>query len=228
MASEGSKYPVASEILDVRVDWMDGYGNSPSWALLLNSPQHPNFFAYDGLENPVTTWEHRNGLYRAESGMFVNFKAYSGPSDGYGGASMPIILADGEKLVMKGPWSSRAGCANQLFPERDRCVEFSTPYASTPEGLKEDWKRPYFGGLGGIAIKANVLIAWLRERDWVCQHLHNVLDDGRRTNNHTLTNEKVRVAWEYRDNEPVLIPLDYKTGKPKDALRKNERLEEVT
>lgn len=224
-----AEYPVASKIIDVRVDWMDGWGNDPHWNVLLDSPKHPEFFAWDTVKNPVQTWEHRDGLWRAESGIFVNFKAYSRPGDGYGGQSYPVIDTDGRKTIMKGPWSSRAGCANAIFPGHERCVEFSTPYSHTPEGLKQEWSRARFGGIGGVAIQAKVLIQWLRDNDWFCQHVHTTLDDeGRRTDELKLSREKVRVGWQTSRGEPVLIPLHYATGKPKNELIDGESLEEVT
>lgn len=215
-------------IHDVRIDWMDRYGNDPTWYILLQNDETPRFFDFDQNGKCVKTWENKNGMWRAEEGDFVNFKAYSAPGDGYGGSVYPVILKSGERVELKGPWSSRAGCANRVFTNRDRCVEYSTPGEQTFAQRQEAWKRPYFGGLGGCAIKANALIEWLFDHDFMCQHLHlKKGSDAFRNPEFTITREKCRLAWFHEDKEPVLRPIDYLSGEPKNKVLDGSPMIEV-
>lgn len=71
-------------------------------------------------------FEERQGLYRAQLGDFVKFYYYTKPGNGYGGMSVDITMIDGSKRTLKGPWSSRAGCVNRVFYDRDHVYECVT------------------------------------------------------------------------------------------------------
>lgn len=80
------------------------------------------------LAEGVNTWlthgfEQRGDIYRAEDGDIVQYYCYDKPGGGYGGRRFDITMRDGSRRSLIGPWSSRAGVVNKLFPDRDACVE---------------------------------------------------------------------------------------------------------
>lgn len=62
-------------------------------------------------------------IYRAQDGDEVCFYCYEAPGRGFGGAKIGITMIDGSKRFLIGPWSSREGVINNLFHDRDHCVE---------------------------------------------------------------------------------------------------------
>jgi hypothetical protein len=91
------------KILDMKVHWYENFDNEPELMLLVDKlPDH------DDLR-----YEKKGPLYFAEKDGYVSFFAYSQPGDGYGGRVFPIVLTDGTKMDLKGPWSSRAGAMNR-------------------------------------------------------------------------------------------------------------------
>lgn len=71
-------------------------------------------------------FEKREGIYRAEAGDLVKFYSYTGPSTGFGGMICSIHMADGSHETLEGPWSSRTGVVNMLYPDREPIVECIT------------------------------------------------------------------------------------------------------
>lgn len=68
-------------------------------------------------------FEKRHGIYRAQEGDLVRFFSYTEPGNGYGGWQFNIHLTDGSHEHIIGPWSSRAGVVNMLYPDRDAVIE---------------------------------------------------------------------------------------------------------
>ena len=185
----------AQELLDVRVHWMEGYGNSPSWYGRVNYIQ--DFFEAD---EPI--WEKKGSMFRAEKGIEVNYKHYTAPDRGYGGSLFSTMLIDGTKKNLIGPWSSRATCCNEAFPARERCIEMALV-----EDL-ERWERGYT--FLSSNIRVGVLIDWLRKHDFMVEQVFG------RDSKKYMQRGKIRLAWQTdgSDREVRLLPLRL-DGSPK-------------
>jgi hypothetical protein len=86
------------------VKWMEGWGNRPTIAI-----------AVDKLpDRSALRYEQRGSLYYAELEGLVSFFSYSRPDDGFGGRHFDIVMTDGSKKKLIGPWSSRAGAMNSV------------------------------------------------------------------------------------------------------------------
>ena len=94
------------KILQAKVQWFQGYGNNPVMQVLVDKIPNRKDLRY----------KQKGGLYYAELEGFVHFLYKKGQHQekGFGGYAWPITLSSGEKKILKGPWSSRAGVANQL------------------------------------------------------------------------------------------------------------------
>lgn len=68
-------------------------------------------------------YEQRDCLYRAELGDIASFFSYCAPGSGFGGHHYHITMLDGSKRTLIGPWSSRPGAINLLFPDREPLVD---------------------------------------------------------------------------------------------------------
>ena len=98
------------KILNARVNWMRGCENYPYVELLVD--KLPN--------NEQLRYEERAHLYLAESDGLVSFMYHSGDpvnQEGHGGRRFTLTMKDGNTVTLVGPWSSRSGAANELFPE---------------------------------------------------------------------------------------------------------------
>lgn len=155
------------KILDLRVDWVDAYGNSPRWMVLLN---HTNTFAHNG--EPL--WERSSDgtHWRAEKGIEVDYFGYHGEGletdrneGGYGGHCYEITMKNGSKRILKGPWSSRAALCNLVFPNHAPCVEVSITTDL------DDWN----SGMGYCTSSGDLLesaiLAFLREQKLIIRQL---------------------------------------------------------
>ena len=91
------------KILKGRVDWKEGRANRPRLYLLVD--RLPNL---DDMR-----FREREGFYFAERDGYCSFFSYRGPGNGFGGAHFPITMVDGEKRVLKGPWSSSSSTMNE-------------------------------------------------------------------------------------------------------------------
>ena len=89
------------KILNAKVNWMKGYANDPYLEVLV-----------DKIPRDDLRYEQKGELFFAEHEGYVSFFAYSGPGDGYGGSRFDIIMKDGSKKTLIGPWSSRPGVMN--------------------------------------------------------------------------------------------------------------------
>ena len=88
------------KILDVAIDWMDGYGNDPAWRVLVNRE----------CDRPFKNYERRPTLggfmYRAESDLQIDFMHHSGGDKndgGFGGSTYELRMKGGfDKHVLAG------------------------------------------------------------------------------------------------------------------------------
>lgn len=181
------------KILKARIDWMDGWGNSPTFQALMDGDSSNHY------DKEYFGWEGRNGLYRSQIGNSISFKAYTAPGDGYGGSTFNVGLKDGTRLDMKGPWSSRPGCVNKYFPDRPLVVGVNT----TDNAIR--FQQPHFGGFAGD-IAADHLIEWFRRNNFECDC---VVGQGQyRDRAYQLVRQKVRIGWVTDSSgEKTLEPL---------------------
>ena len=96
------------EIKDMRVDWMQGYGNHPRIEILVNKiPDFP-FEEFKFVK--------KGKIYYAEKEGIAKFFSYPGdsPGEGFGGSKFEITLKNGDKKTLIGPWSSNSGYVNSL------------------------------------------------------------------------------------------------------------------
>jgi hypothetical protein len=95
-----------SKILKMKLDWMEGWGNSPRLKVLFN-------------ELPCERYEERNGLYLSIDGDAAHYIYWNGDGNtgGYGGREIEVTMKDGSVRKLLGPWSSRAECVSKEFPE---------------------------------------------------------------------------------------------------------------
>ena len=86
-----------------------------------------------------TDWEERGGYYRAQYGDLIQYFAYDGPGRGFGGAKFDIVMSDGEKRTLIGPWSSSSGVINHVFCDREpvtECVNAHSPVVTCVNALR--------------------------------------------------------------------------------------------
>lgn len=97
------------KVLAARINWMLDWSNSPELEILVDKIPASEDLRY----------ERRDNLYVAEDAGYVSFYYWKGPGNtsGFGGAAIPVTMKDGSTVELLGPWSSRAGCVNQLWPE---------------------------------------------------------------------------------------------------------------
>jgi hypothetical protein len=123
------------KIIKAKVDWKDGWSNNPSLIVLVDKMPDRNILRY----------EEKDGLYYAQHEGYVNFFYYVQPNNGFGGRCFDIIMKDGSKEVLKGPWSSRASVANSAG--FGPCID-----VSITDSLKV-WKRGYTFYSGSITVE---------------------------------------------------------------------------
>lgn len=94
------------KILDAKVDWYKQYANHPVMKVLVDRIPKMEELRYI----------YKDGLYYGELDGYVRFLYKMGDrqEEGFGGTHYAITLVNGERKILKGPWSSRAGVANQL------------------------------------------------------------------------------------------------------------------
>lgn len=99
------------KILDAKVNWNDGFMNSPDLQILVD--EIPD---WDSLRFERRAWcfaaYHPDGYVGFLSGDPEK------PGHGYGGDAFNLTMLDGSTVKLIGPWSSRAGAVNSQFPER--------------------------------------------------------------------------------------------------------------
>lgn len=112
-------------ITGVSVNWNEEWANSPEFVIHVK-------IEGDRFKSTFTDYEH----YRAfpmggDCAMYVALGMvwgsffYHNPSNEcrYAGAVFPIILDSGEQIKVKGPWSSRSACVNELLNPEDHLLD---------------------------------------------------------------------------------------------------------
>jgi len=99
------------KVLAASVEWSDQFANDPMLELLVD-------------KIPTTSemrFENKESMWVAYNDGYVEFYSHTGRDEnqrGFGGAVYDITLVDGTKKSLRGPWSSRAGVVNAIFPDR--------------------------------------------------------------------------------------------------------------
>ncbi|RJQ30295.1 hypothetical protein C4565_00490 [Candidatus Parcubacteria bacterium] len=93
--------------INARVEWNLNWANDPRVEILV-----------EGFETGRKDMKYKtdgNGIYYAEKDGKVSFyyKCGDHQEDGFGGRHFELQMEDGTTKVLKGPWSSRAGCMNR-------------------------------------------------------------------------------------------------------------------
>lgn len=111
--------------LAVEVDWMFDWGNRPKLKFFVDKLPEMDNYDYTILGNSNS---QHSRLYYAEKDGFVDYlldttnpDGTSKQEDGFAGRHFEIILKGGQKMVLKGPWSSRSGVVNKYFD--NPCME---------------------------------------------------------------------------------------------------------
>lgn len=197
-------------ILDIRVDWMEGWANDPRWTALLSKDDYPKG------EEPI--WhivKHLGGsgrtTCRAEKGVVVRYFTHD-PRDqaGYGGSVYTATDRNGVTYSFKGPWSSRSAVINSIFLGLDPCVE-----VAYTDSLK-DWNSGYAMTAGDLKVSA--ILTWLRNHNFVCGQ--KIIDEngpknryGRREQT-KIVQGKIQACWMKNHGEKYFRPLR-EDGRPK-------------
>lgn len=105
------------EILDMSIDWMEDWVNSPN--IKLEVDKIPE------LEELV--FIRRGNLYFAEQDGYARLFSYQGPGEGYGGKEFKINMKDGSEKILIGPWSSGSHIGNIFFT---KCLEVTATLES--------------------------------------------------------------------------------------------------
>ncbi len=94
------------KIRQASVDWREDSGGDPVLQVLVDEIP-----SRDELR-----FEHEDGIYCGIKSGFAVYYTWSGEGNdgGFSGDCYEITMRDGEQVTLKGPWSSRAGCVNQL------------------------------------------------------------------------------------------------------------------
>jgi hypothetical protein len=90
------------------VDWKEGYANDPKLQVLVD----------EVTPRSELRFEHEDGLWVGIEDGYVEYYAWSGDGNdgGYSGRCFEITAVDGGRVILRGPWSSRAGCVNKPRP----------------------------------------------------------------------------------------------------------------
>ncbi len=122
------------KVLNAKVQWNLNWGNSPQLEVLVDEIPKNLLFT------------QKKSLFYGENKGYVEFYHWTAPDNnqGYGGSHIPITIINGEVVILKGPWSSRAGVMN--FNNFGPCVEVSL----TDDEV--DYKRGYTFMSGAITL----------------------------------------------------------------------------
>lgn len=143
--------------MQIRVDWMEKWGNDPHFVL-------------EGVEyaKPVALWERQGHFYRRDGDLFVEYFVHNPRNEtGFSGATFQGRLKDGSSFNIKGPWSSRPGCINNVWPDRKivgvECGRLST--AIHAHIFIEWWRtnRPDWGLCWGLRWEGEPTLQPLRD-----------------------------------------------------------------
>ena len=116
------------KISKTEVNWMMRWGNDPYIILHVDSevPFEQFRFKERQLDGGTFYWAHD-----AVSGQVWYLLHHPGNETGFGGSEWDLVMEDGSRRTVKGPWSSRAGVANRWF--EPHCVDVTL---ATQEGFR--------------------------------------------------------------------------------------------
>lgn len=115
--------------LDTTVRWNEEWANHPEFEINIKQedrtrPFHNEEFKYRAF--PVDT-NHKGDqrvMYIAVGDVWGDFLFHDpGNEAGYGGHTFPLTLESGGEIKIKGPWSSRAACANEFLGANEHLVD---------------------------------------------------------------------------------------------------------
>ena len=99
------------KLVKSEVNWMLGWANRPHLEITVDDIPSTNDIRYKKIGDLY--WGHLDG--------YVDFFAHDPTNPtGFSGRTFDLTLTEGEKVSIKGPWSSRAGAMNKHFPH---CVD---------------------------------------------------------------------------------------------------------
>lgn len=137
------------KIIDLEIDPMENCRNNPRLILVVDKLPSSKDLIYktQEIDDDIMYWAEKDG--------YVEFVLHV-PSDeaGFGGDTFTFTLENGEKVRVKGPWSSRSSVANKYFPHSKECIYY-------------EQGKSRLGGTGG-----NILISKIKpliekfEPDW--------------------------------------------------------------
>lgn len=97
-------------ITDIRIDWMDGFGNDPRIFVALT--ERPKFEEY--RKYPCQNGTEAGHLYVSQDHNLRDFFYWAKPDDGFGGWDRLVHIDDGSVERLIGGWSSRASVASEV------------------------------------------------------------------------------------------------------------------
>jgi hypothetical protein len=167
------------KIIDLRVRWNEGWGNSPSWDVLVDS--YPEFF-----HQHTRVWEGPRGgaCWRAEIGDAVSYLSHNNDGrnhGGFGGQTYHLYLkGSGKKVSLGGPFSGNAQWCNEHWRDRDACVEVSykdqvlgKPHSRRGEydptdAARDPWdQRSTYSCFCSGNIKVSAILEFLRSKKFI-------------------------------------------------------------
>lgn len=147
------------KIKSVKVDWMDGWDNNPTFEIELNRDPVGSEY-YPRETDPV--WQNFDGIHiahRSDSPLVWYFYTNGKPCNGFGGRTISGTFTNGDYFSYHGAWSSRAGVVNSI-----NRVDPRTGDVMVPTIIDVVWKH------GAMGVKfVDVYYWWLNnwlDLDW--------------------------------------------------------------
>lgn len=148
-------------ILRAHVDWNLEYANYPDLKVEVRKLPNTNAFRFRAHEARGHTF------YWAEYDGFVRYFVHDHRnSEGFGGRVFNITMESGEKREIKGPWSSRAGVLNSVFPP---CVDVTAYTPGDFTGVATAMTLPlatYAAMIAGVPLIRVPSEKECSDRDW--------------------------------------------------------------
>lgn len=122
--------PVPSSILNLTINDMIGWGNSPEYTVTVAKLPDFRKIPYHYSDRRYTAIDPDTGLlsiYRHGPLMEIDGVWQTDQGEGFGGRHFPILMQDGRRAVLRGPWHGVA------------------PLGTVEVYVREDETRSYFG-----------------------------------------------------------------------------------
>lgn len=95
--------------MKIEIDWMEEWANSPRFVV--------SEAGWPRSDEPA--WESKGHFHRADGDLFVRYFVVNPRNPtGFAGSTFTGTYKTGERFSFVGPWSSRAGCVNDTWPDR--------------------------------------------------------------------------------------------------------------